>query len=213
VNIGNARVAGLQNDLKMSDHQYSLALTVTFIPYLAIEIPAGLVLKRVGANILLPTMATLWGLTTTLQGLVGSYHGLLAARFFLGLFEGGLLPGIMLVLSRFYKRDQIQFRMALLFTGASLAGAFSGLLASAILGMDGRAGHRRWQWIFILVGDFFYSSKCSCVTIAGSRLIAFCPRRGVSQWHLDCYPSSCFRGLQPRPDFSLRKRKRPSVPS
>jgi len=160
VNIGNARVAGLQTDLKMSDYQYSLALTITYIPYLAVEIPASLVLKRVGANILLPTIAVLWGLITTLQGLVTSYQGLLAARFFLGLVEGGLLPGITLVMSRFYRRDQIQLRMTLLFSASSLAGAFSGLLASAILGMDGRAGHRGWQWIFILVRDSQVTTTC-----------------------------------------------------
>ena len=153
VNIGNARVAGLQKDLKMTDFQYSLALTITFIPYIVVEIPAGLIVKRVGANNLLPVLATLWGLVTTLQGLVTSYPGLLAARFFLGLVEGGLLPGIVLVMSRFYKRDQLQLRLALLFTAASLTGAFSGLLASAIVGMDGLAGHKGWQWIFILVRD------------------------------------------------------------
>ena len=103
-------------------------------------------------------MVILWGLTTTLQGFVSSYQGLLAARFFLGLFEGGLLPGIMLVMSRFYKRDQIQMRMSLLFTAASLAGAFSGLLASAILGMNGREGHKGWQWIFILVSICLHPS-------------------------------------------------------
>jgi MFS family permease len=151
VNIGNARVAGLQSDLKMTDYQYSLALTVTYIPYIAIEIPAGLVLKRIGADTLMPTLVTLWGLITTLQGLITSFSGLLAARFFLGLVEGALVPGIMLVMSRFYKRDQIQLRLALFFTSASLTGAFSGLLASAILGMDGVAGHRGWKWIFILV--------------------------------------------------------------
>ena len=142
----------------MSDYQYSLALTITYIPYIAVEIPGSLMLKRVGANILLPTMVTLWGVITTMQGLVSSYQGLLTARFFLGLVEGGLVPGIMLVMSRFYKRDQIQLRMALLFTGGSLSGAFSGLLASAILGMDGRAGHRGWQWIFILVCSTLHSS-------------------------------------------------------
>lgn len=151
VNIGNARVAGLQKDLNMTDFQYSLALTITFIPYIVVEIPAGLVVKRIGANYFLPVMTTLWGLITTLQGLVTSYSGLLVARFFLGLVEGGLLPGIVLVLSRFYKRDQLQLRLALLFTGASLTGAFSGLLASAIVGMNGLAGHKGWQWIFILV--------------------------------------------------------------
>ena len=151
MNIGNARVAGLQTDLKMSDYQYSLTLTVTYIPYLAVEIPASLVLKRVGANVLLPILAILWGLITALQGLVISYQGLLIARFFLGLVEGGLFPGITIIMSRFYKRDQIQLRMTLLLATSSLAGAFSGLLASAILGMDGRAGHKGWQWIFILV--------------------------------------------------------------
>jgi MFS family permease len=145
----------------MSDQQYSFALIVTTIPYLAVEIPASLILKRVGANILLPTMATLWGLTTTLQGLVTSYKGLLATRFFLGLAEGGLIPVFMIVMSRFYRRDQIQLRVTLIFTASSLAGAFSGLLASAILGMDGCAGRRGWQWIFILVCDSFHLALCS----------------------------------------------------
>ena len=166
MNIGNARVAGLQTDLKMTDYQYSLALTITYIPYLVVEIPASLVLKRVGANILLPTMAITWGLIITLQGLVSSYQGLLSARFFLGLAEGGLLPGITLILSRFYKRDQIQLRLTLLFSASSLADAFSGLLASAILGMDGRAGHRGWQWLFILVCN-------SQFTTTGRELINF----------------------------------------
>jgi MFS family permease len=157
VNIGNARIAGLQKDLNMTDFQYSLALTITFIPYIIVEIPAALMVKRIGANTLLPVMATLWGIITTLQGLVTSYSGLLVARFFLGLVEGGLIPGVVLVMSRFYKRDQIQLRFALFFTAASLTGAFSGLLASAILGMDGRAGHKGWQWIFILVRNIFIS--------------------------------------------------------
>ncbi|KAA1122766.1 hypothetical protein PGTUg99_006944 [Puccinia graminis f. sp. tritici] len=33
-NLGNARIAGLQSSLHLSDHQYSIALTVTYIPYI-----------------------------------------------------------------------------------------------------------------------------------------------------------------------------------
>lgn len=84
-------------------------------------------------------------------GLVTSYHGLLACRFFLGLTEGGLLPGIMLYLSAFYPRHKLQVRVAVLFCATSLAGAFSGLLAAAIVHMDGTHGRRGWAWIFILV--------------------------------------------------------------
>lgn len=35
-----------------------------------------------------------WGLCCTLMGLVHNYDGLLAARAFLGIAEGGLFPGI-----------------------------------------------------------------------------------------------------------------------
>lgn len=76
-NIGNARVAGLQDDLSITDHQYSIALTITFIPYVIAELPINLVLKRVGAHILIPLLVTLWGIITSSQGFVTSYSGLL----------------------------------------------------------------------------------------------------------------------------------------
>jgi hypothetical protein len=69
-NISNARVAGLQTDLKMTNKQYSIALTVTYVPYIAAELPSNLLLKIVGPNLMLPTMLTLWGVVTTLQGIV-----------------------------------------------------------------------------------------------------------------------------------------------
>jgi hypothetical protein len=44
-NLGNARVAGLQKDLKMSDKEYSIALTVTYVPYIGVVLPSNLLLK------------------------------------------------------------------------------------------------------------------------------------------------------------------------
>ncbi|KAI0690801.1 MFS general substrate transporter [Cytidiella melzeri] len=153
-NIGNARIAGLQHELGMSDYQYTIALTVTFIPYILVELPSNLWLRRIGPNVLLPAMTTLWGIAVVLQGLVTSYSGLIACRFFIGLFEGGLLPGITLYLSSFYPKQKLQLRISLFFVSTTLAGAFSGLLASAIVHMDG-VGHKPgWAWIFILEGLF-----------------------------------------------------------
>jgi sugar phosphate permease len=42
--------------------------------------------------------------------------------------------------------------MAVFFSAASLASAFSELLAAAIVNMDGIAGLAGWRWIFILEG-------------------------------------------------------------
>jgi MFS family permease len=51
-----------------------------------------------------------------------------------------------------YCRHEIQFRQALFFSAASIAGAFSGLLAYAISNMNGVGGLAGWRWIFILEG-------------------------------------------------------------
>lgn len=153
-NLGNARVAGLQESLGMSDYQYSVALTVTYIPYIMAELPANLYLKKVGPHIFLPTIVTIWGIITTLQGLITSYSGLIATRFFLGLVEGGLFPGIVLYLSTCYTRRELQLRIAFFFSAASLSGAFSGLLAYGLIRLDGAGGRPGWAWIFIVEGLF-----------------------------------------------------------
>lgn len=43
----------------------------------------------------------------------------------------------------------IQFRIGIFFGGATLAGAFSGLLAFGISFMAGTAGLLGWSWIFV----------------------------------------------------------------
>ncbi|THC89949.1 hypothetical protein EYZ11_010585 [Aspergillus tanneri] len=46
INIGNARLMGLEDDLKMSGHQYNIALFVFFIPYILFEVPSNMLLKK-----------------------------------------------------------------------------------------------------------------------------------------------------------------------
>ncbi|KAJ6512730.1 major facilitator superfamily domain-containing protein [Mycena sanguinolenta] len=151
-NIGNARIAGLQKDLNITNKEYTIALTLTYVAYVSSELPSNLVLKRIGPNIFLPTIMILWGLIATLQGVVTSYHGLLACRFFIGFLEGGV-PGIVLYLSLFYPRQRLQTRIALFFSAASLSGAFSGILAFGIIRLDGKLGHSSAAWIFLIEGS------------------------------------------------------------
>ncbi|OAA35395.1 high-affinity nicotinic acid transporter [Metarhizium rileyi] len=151
-NIGNADVEGLSVDLDIQPDQYNWCLTVFFFTYAAFEVPSNLLLKKLRPSRWLPSIMVAWGLVMTLMGLVKSYHGLLIARVFLGVTEGGLFPGVAYYLTMWYCRHEIQFRQALFFSAASIAGAFSGLLAFAISKMDGTAGLEGWRWIFILEG-------------------------------------------------------------
>ncbi|KAM5540381.1 hypothetical protein V8D89_005839 [Ganoderma adspersum] len=151
-NIGNARIAGLERDTHLKGKEFNTALAIFYVSYILVELPSNWVLKQFKPSRWLPFLVTLWGTVTTLSGLVQSYGGLLAIRFFLGLCEGGLLPGIMLYLSTLYKPHELQQRVGIFYASASLSGAFGGLLATAIIKMDGISGQSGWRWIFILEG-------------------------------------------------------------
>jgi MFS family permease len=69
------------------------------------------------------------------QGFVKDYSGLMATRVFLGVFEGGLFPGVNFYITQWYVRNECGFRMALFFSAATLAGAFGGILARGIAEM------------------------------------------------------------------------------
>lgn len=88
---GNARVAGLQKDLGLTDTQYQICVTVLFVyvvfpiihnvllvhtknlnnqfrPYIVAELPSNLLLRKIGPSVLMPTLLTIWGIMVTLQG-------------------------------------------------------------------------------------------------------------------------------------------------
>ena len=151
-NIGNAKIDGLQKGLHMTNSQYNLTLTIFFISYAAFEPLTQILLKRLRPSIFIPTIMVLWGITMTTMGLVHNFSGLMAVRWFLGVTEAGLFPGINYYLSCWYKRSEFGVRAAIFFSAAAVAGSFGGLLAAAIDTMHGIGGKPGWAWIFILEG-------------------------------------------------------------
>jgi MFS family permease len=88
-----------------------------------------------------------FGVVTICQGLVTSYGGLLTTRFFLGLSEAGMFPGCFYLISMWYRRAEAQKRYTFFFASTTLAGAFGGLLASAIGKMNGLRNYSGWRYV------------------------------------------------------------------
>lgn len=78
----------------MNADQYNWCLTVFFFSYAAFEVPSNLLLKKLRPSRWLPFIMLTWGLVMTLMGIVQNYTGLLISRFFLGVTEAGLFPGV-----------------------------------------------------------------------------------------------------------------------
>ncbi|KAJ9389442.1 hypothetical protein DTO063F5_1935 [Paecilomyces variotii] len=161
INIGNAKLQGLEKDLNMFGNDYNIALFVFFIPYILCEVPSNLILKKVASSSWISGIMFAWGVITICQGVTKSFGGLVACRFLLGVFEAGFVPGCMYFISMYYKRYELQWRMNLFFSSSIMAGAVSGLLAYAIannmagiiIGGGGAGGYNNgWRWIFIIEG-------------------------------------------------------------
>lgn len=152
VNIGNARLYGLEDDLGMRGNQYQTAVSLLFVTYILSEVPSNLVLKKFTPSRWIAFITTLWGIIATLTGVVQSYGGLVVCRLLLGAVEGGLFPGLTLYLTLFYTKREIALRVGYLFVSAALAGACGGLLGYGIGFMDGVSGQRGWRWIMIIEG-------------------------------------------------------------
>lgn len=66
INIGNARLQGLEKDLNMKNNDYNIALFIFFIPYILLEVPSNLLLKRVAPS---------WWISGIMFGWGGFYLG------------------------------------------------------------------------------------------------------------------------------------------
>ncbi|KAK2053051.1 major facilitator superfamily transporter [Colletotrichum caudatum] len=149
-NVGNARIEGLTDDLHMTGNQYLTGLTLYFIGYVLFEIPCNIILKRTTPRFWLPSLTIAWGIVATLMGIVTNMAGFFVARFFLGVTESGLFPGVVYYFSMWYKRRERQYRISLFFSAASLAGAFGGILAWV---SDSREGIAT---VIIAVGAYWF---------------------------------------------------------
>ncbi|KIY43555.1 MFS general substrate transporter [Fistulina hepatica ATCC 64428] len=152
VNISNATLFGLKEDLGLVGTQYNTVLVIFFVPYILCEIPSDVLLKRFRPHVCLSVCMTMFGLVSMLQGFTHNFGGLVACRWFLGMFESGMFPGCFYLLAMWYRRGESQKRYTFFFCSTTLAGAFGGLLASAIGQMQGLRGYRGWRWVFIIEG-------------------------------------------------------------
>ena len=155
-NIGNARIQGMAKDLNLVGYRFNWALSIFYIIYLLVEVPSNVILKKVGPKYYIPLLVSGFGLVSMCTAFVQNFPQLCVARAFLGIFEGGTMPGIAFFLSCFYKRHELYFRIGIYVSAASMAGAFGGLLATGLAriprwGVDSSPIHT-WRNIFFFEG-------------------------------------------------------------
>ncbi|CUM64638.1 uncharacterized protein PRCAT00002247001 [Priceomyces carsonii] len=152
VNISNANLYGLAEDLNLTGTQYNTALTLFFVPYVFFEVLTNYTIKFVRPHIWLSACIFLFGAISIGMGFVKDFGGLAACRFLIGMAEASTFPSLFYLLSTYYTKAEAQRRFSAFFSVTCLAGAASGAMAYRINDLDGKHGIASWSWIFIIEG-------------------------------------------------------------
>lgn len=136
----------------MAGYDYNTVLSVFYISYILFEIPSNMACKWIGPGYYIPAITLGFGICSVGTAFVTNMAGACGVRFLLGIFEAGMMPGIAYYLSRWYRRKELVFRLSLYIVMAPLAGAFGGLLASAILTLPNFGSTKSWRMIFAIEG-------------------------------------------------------------
>jgi MFS family permease len=150
-NIGNARIAGLEQDLSLSSSQYDWLLTAFYITYIGFEWMI-LLYRILPAHVYISICVLSWGVVASLQSLTTSFGQLLILRGFLGITEAAFGPGVPFYMTFFYKRSELAYRVGLQISAAPLATSFASSLAWVIVKVSQNGPIAPWRVLFLVEG-------------------------------------------------------------
>jgi MFS transporter, ACS family, tartrate transporter len=150
-NVGFAALT-MNHELAFTPSVYGLGAGIFFISYSIFQIPANLILHRIGARRWLFLILTAWGAAAAATAMVGGATSFYVLRFLVGMAEAGFFPGVILYLTFWFPKRHLGRFTSIFMCANPVSFVIGGPIASAILSLDGMAGLHGWQWLFILEG-------------------------------------------------------------
>ena len=151
VNISFAALT-MNRDLGISESIYGFAAGVFFLSYCLFEVPANLVLARVGARRWLSILMVVWGFVSMGTAFVHTESAYITFRFLLGIAESGFYPGVIYYFTFWMPRALRTRILALFLLAVPLCNTIGSPISAHILLLDSVSGLHGWQWLFLLEG-------------------------------------------------------------
>lgn len=162
VNISFASLQ-MNRDLKFSATVYGFGAGLFFLSYAACEVPSNLLLYRFGARRWLARIMVTWGLVAMAMVFVRTPTQFYIGRFALGMAEAGFFPGVIFYLTQWFPAELRARSITRFYIAWPLSTVVMGVLAGALMSLDGRWGLAGWQWLFavealpaVLLGVVFF---------------------------------------------------------
>lgn len=151
--LGSASILGIKTDNDLTQDRFNLCSSLFYLTYLAFEYPCSLLLQRFKTGKVLTAAAVSWAVFLLCHIACNNFPGLLTLRLLLGVTEGIVTPGFLMVTSAYYRSDEQATRVGLWFLMNGFAIIFNAMVAYGCQFIDA-AGWKPWRWFFLLLGLF-----------------------------------------------------------
>ena len=150
VNIGFAALS-MNSDLQLTATAFGTGAGLFFLGYVLCEVPSNLILARVGARIWIARIMITWGIVSACTAFVWNRESFYAVRVLLGAAEAGFFPGMLFYCTLWFPTAYRARIYSLVQIAVPISSVIGAPLSSIILtGLDGAAGLKGWQWLFII---------------------------------------------------------------
>jgi ACS family tartrate transporter-like MFS transporter len=164
----NLSYASLQmtGDLHFSNKIFGFGAGIFFIGYFLLQVPQTLLVEMWSARKFIGFTLICWGALATLTGFIHNAQQFYWIRFFLGVFEAGFFPGVIVYLTHWYRSADRAKAVAVFMLAIPMSNMFGAAIAIPLLKIHwfGLGG---WRWLLMIEGfptvvsgliSFFYLS-------------------------------------------------------
>lgn len=149
VNVGFAALT-MNKDLGISASAFGFGAGIFFFSYFLFEVPSNLALERFGARKWIARIMLTWGILSGAMAFIHGETGFYVVRVLLGAAEAGFFPGIIFYLTLWFPASYRGRIVAYFMAAIPLSSVIGAPVSSMLLGLDGFAGFKGWQLLFIL---------------------------------------------------------------
>lgn len=145
-NFGFGAAAGMAEDLHITASISSLLGSLFFLGYFFFQIPGVHYAATVSAKRLIFWSLILWGVFAMATGMVNNIKWLMVIRFMLGVVESAVMPSMLILLSRWFTKQERSRANTFLILGNPVTILWMSIVSGYLIQAVG------WRWMFILEG-------------------------------------------------------------
>lgn len=149
--LGQSAILGLFEGTHIDQNQFNWLSTIFYLFFLGFEWPQNLALQYLPVGKWMSFNIFVWAVALLCHAAATNFAGLFACRVFLGICEGAITPGFLLVTAMFYTRKEQSQRVGYWFLMNGAAIILLGLIAFGVLHIKS-TNFMAWQWLMIIFG-------------------------------------------------------------